>query len=162
MGLTVFTRYAYDDVALLASTDVDANVWRLEVEDPGAPGWILIDPVIMCSNQNWSTPDLAMWEELRKGDPNAIRRAFPNAGQGAPVGRPLAVMWDVSDYSRWQNPRTGKGYQFRFTGPLGETFEFGYATLGGNPYTFDRGESAPTPRAATWPRRMPRRLRSQH
>ena len=139
MGLTVFTKYAYDDVALLASTDAGANAWRLEAESGDGPGWVPIVSVIMCSNLNWSTPDLTMWDELRRGDPNAIRRAFPEASRVIPVGEPLAVMWDVSSYYKWEKPGTGKGYQLRFTDPLGEAFKFGFGMIvGDDQYTFGR------------------------
>ena len=141
MGLTVFMRHIYDDVALLASTDAEANSWRLEAESRHGPGWVPVASVIECANLNWSTPDLTMWDELREGDPNTIRRAFPDASRGIPVGEPLAVMWDVSSYYyNWQSPQAGKGYLLRFTDPLGETFEFGHSVISGNDqYTFGRG-----------------------
>jgi len=76
MGLTVLRRYAYDDVALLASTDPAANAWRLEVESDQAPEWLPVDAIIMDSHMNWSTPDLTLWDVLRRGEPSAIQKRF--------------------------------------------------------------------------------------
>jgi hypothetical protein len=129
MGITVYHAHIYDDVTLLASTDPAANAWRLEVEDDQEPVWLPIDAVIMDSHLNWSTPDLTLWDALRRGEPTAIKKEFPKASPVIPAG-PFAVMWDVSDwYYTPRNPRTGKNYRFRFTDPDGAEFEFHTSVL---------------------------------
>ncbi len=129
MSLTVFRRYAYDDVALLASTDPAANAWRLEVESGEAKEWLLVDAKILDSHMNWSTPDLTLWDVLRRGEPSAIQETFPDSSPSAPAGVPFAVTWDVSDWYTWKDTRTGHGHRFRFTDPAGTVFEFQYRSL---------------------------------
>lgn len=131
MGLSVYYRHAYDDVVFIASRDVDAHLWRLEVE-PGEPDevWRSVDAAIRDSHLNWSTPDLAQWGRLRIGDPAVITEIFPDACQVVPAGVPFAVMWDLSSWYNWYdwaNPETGKPYRFRFIDPANDrAFEFTY------------------------------------
>lgn len=122
--LTVFPRYIYDDVALLASTDADAPSWRLEVESPNRTGWNLVHPAIQCSSLNWRTNDMRRWADLRDGDPAKIREIFPRVSGVVPFGLPLAVTWDVSNQYYDTNPQTGGDYVLRFTDPDGRILEF--------------------------------------
>jgi len=129
MGLTVFRRYAYDDVSLLASTDPAANAWRLEVEGSQAPEWLPVDAIIMDSHMNWSTPDLTLWNVLRRGEPSAIQKTFSNSSHVVPAGVPFAVTWNLSTWYEWKNTRTGGEFWFRFTDPVGTVFDFQYQSL---------------------------------
>jgi len=129
MALTVYRRNAYDDVALLASTDLVASDWQLEVESAEAHEWGPVAAVIMDSHMNWSTPDLSRWEALRRGDPTALHETFPAASRVVPVGVPLAVMWNISSWYSWQNPRAERAFRFRFTDPRGAHFEFSHNDL---------------------------------
>ncbi len=129
MSLTVFRRYAYDDVALLASTDPAANAWRLEVEVGEAKEWLLVDAKILDSHMNWSTPDLTRWDVLRRGEPSAIQETFPDSSRSAPAGAPFAVTWDVSNWYTWPDTRFGPEFRFRFTDPGGTVFEFQLRSL---------------------------------
>lgn len=121
-------RFLYDDVALLRSTDPEANTWRLEVEGNRVePWWRPVDAVIMDAHLNWSTPDLTLWSELREGDPTTIKRAFPIANHSVPAAVPFAVVWNISTwYYGGPNPRTGNRYRYRFTQPdrSADVFEF--------------------------------------
>lgn len=121
MGIRVHKEHAYDDVTLLASTDLEASQWTLEERDESS-AWRPIQAVIEDSNLNWSTPDLSLWGGLCRGDADAIKRAFPEARSPSPAGVPFAVMWDVS---RWVYDWSG--HRFRFTGPDGSTYEFQHA-----------------------------------
>lgn len=136
MALTVFWRFMYDDVRLLASVDPDSSAWSLTVDgatsaDAEAPRWVPIEAKIVDEHLNWSTADLTHWDGLRKGDPSVIDHVFPEACPGVPVGLPMAVMWNVSAWTFWTNPRTGEPYRFRFTDPHGSPHEFEYANVVG-------------------------------
>jgi hypothetical protein len=80
----------------------------------------------MDSHLNWSTPDLTFWELLRLGEPAAIAHVFPEASNVVPAGTPFAVMWNVSRWYKWSNPKTGEAYQFRYSDPSGGHHEFRY------------------------------------
>lgn len=117
----MYTRSPYDDVSLIASTSAEADRWQLEVLLDARRQHHLIKPKITDAYLNWSTPDLAMWDDLRQADEAVIRRVFPDAGPGVPAAPPFAVMWDISAWER--------GYRFRFTGPNGASYEFTYVEL---------------------------------
>lgn len=121
MGINIYKRHAYDDVTLLASTDLEASQWTLEVER-FEPTWELVRAVVMDSHLNWSTTDLSLWEGLRRGDGTSIKQAFPEARPGVPAGVPFAVMWNVSN---WVYDRLEQ--RFRFTDPDGSVYEFQHA-----------------------------------
>ena len=130
MGLTVTLRHVYDDVVLLSSTDLVASDWQLQVESTEAQEWVPVVAKIMDAHMNWSTPDVSRWEALRRGDPTAVRETFPGARQAVPAGLPLAVMWNISKWYAWHNPRTQRAFRFRFTDPRGHHFEFSRSDLG--------------------------------
>jgi hypothetical protein len=137
MSLTVFRRYNYDDVALLASTDPAANEWRLEVESGEALGWGLVQAKILDSHMNWSTPDLTLWDVLRRGEPSAIQKTFPDSSPSIPAEAPFAVTWDVSNWYTWPGTVFAHEHRFRFTDPSGTVFEFQLRSLLGQPeYVF--------------------------
>lgn len=119
MGITVYKCHAYDDVTLLASTDLEASQWELEVEGDNMPAWLHVTAVIMDTHLNWSTTDLSLWEGLYRGDAAVIRQAFPRASDVVPAGVPFAVMWNVSNwvYGDLQ-------HSFRFIDPRGSIYDF--------------------------------------
>lgn len=119
MGINIYRRHAYDDVTLLASTDLEASQWTLEVESDENSTCQPVQAVVMDSHLNWSTTDLSLWEGLCHGDATSIRQAFPEASSVVPAGVPFAVMWDVS---RWVYGKLEHG--FRFTDPHGSIYEF--------------------------------------
>jgi len=129
LKLTVSLHSVYDDVALMVSTDPTANEWRLEVESDPASNWLPIAAVIRESHLNRSTPDLSRWDELRRGEADVIQKAFPGSGGAAPAGAPLAVTWDLSNWSHKQHPTTGDGLWYRFTDPDGAGLTFQYQSL---------------------------------
>lgn len=122
--LTVFRRHMYDDVALLASTDPLAHEWRLEVESAETGLWQLVKAAIQDSAMNWSTPDLALWDVLRVGEPQAVQRMFPESGPTIPARAPFAVTWDVSDWYPWSDALFIEERRFRFFDPSATMFEF--------------------------------------
>lgn len=117
MGISIHKRHAYDDVTLLASTDLEASHWTLEQRDEHS-AWQPVQAKVVDSHLNWSTTDLSLWEGLCHGDETS-RQAFPEARSVAPAGVPFAVMWDVS---KWVYGT--QGHRFRFTGPDGSSYEF--------------------------------------
>ncbi|RHW22407.1 hypothetical protein D0Z08_31530 [Nocardioides immobilis] len=129
MGITVYQRYPYDDVFLLASTDIAANAWRLEAEGNQRRDWLSVETVIMDSHLNWSTPDLTLWDALREAKLSDVHAAFPNASRVAPASAPFAVVWDVSSWCNSQRPGHGADSWFRFIDPAGAIFEFQYRSM---------------------------------
>lgn len=123
-SLTVFRRHAYDDVALLASTDPQANEWRLEVESAKTELWQLVKAAIQDSAMNWSTEDLTLWDVLRVGEPQTVQRIFPESGSSVPARAPFAVTWDVSDWYPWPDALFIEERRFRFFDPSANMFEF--------------------------------------
>jgi hypothetical protein len=119
MGINIYRRHAYDDVTLLASTDLEASQWTLEVEGHQNSTWQPVMAVVMDSHLNWSTTDLSLWEGLCHGDATSIKQAFPEASSVVPAGVPFAVMWNVSEWVyEWLNQG------FRFIDPPGSIYEF--------------------------------------